>query len=296
MEPSRIGEGSVVSVQPAGSQQLGPDTWYVPGLTNSGYVDGLMIDTGPEPEVYDGVLVDTLAITHGHADHFSAGAAVRAAGARVVTSRDDARLIENPEVNIRGMFSWARPGDELVTKLFQGSPCPVDELTETWTDERARTVELPGHTLGHVGYLTADKILFSGDALYQERIWDKHRLPYAIDPALVASSLERIRTLDFEWLVPGHGAACSREEAERHIDHHLDRIREIEEFLVGALAVEHTTEEAVALVSAYRDLPDGPAVYWLAVTTVKGFLGELMNRGEVEFFVRDHAGWWRTIR
>ena len=38
-----------------------------------------------------------------------------------------------------------------------------------------------------------------------------------------------------------------------------------------------------------------PAQYWLAVTTVKGFLGDLIARGALEFFVRDHAGWWRTV-
>ena len=31
------------------------------------------------------------------------------------------------------------------------------------------------------------------------------------------------------------------------------------------------------------------------VATVKGYLGELLNRGQIEFFVRDHAGWWRTL-
>jgi len=194
------------------------------------------------------------------------------------------------------MFSWARPGDILVSKLFMGVPCPVDGLVETWEDRRAVPVALPGHTLGHTAYLTADRVLFTGDALYEEQIWAKHPLPYAIDPTMVASSLEHVRELDFDWLVPGHGVACTREEAERHIDHHLGQIRAIEEFIVGALSTERTTEEAIALVSENRGLSDNPAQYWLAVTTVKGFLGDLLGRGEIEFFVRDHTGWWRTPR
>lgn len=284
-----------MTARPTGSVHLAGDTWYLPGLTNSGFIAGLLVDTGPECDAYAGTKIDTLAITHGHADHFSAGAEVRRAnGARVVAARDDARMVENPEVNIRGMFSWARPGDLLVSKLFMGVPCPVDTLVETWEDPRARPVALPGHTLGHHGFLTSDGVLFTGDALYQEPIWDRHRLPYAIDPTMVADSLRSIRDLDFDWLVPGHGAACDRDEAEHHIEYHLGEIAQIEEFIVASLAQERTTEDAIAMVSEKRGLSDNPAQYWLAVTTVKGFLGDLLARGELEFFVREHAGWWRS--
>jgi len=279
---------------PAGATRIAGDTYCVPGLTNSGYLDGLVIDTGPEPEIYDGVRVDTLVVTHGHADHFAVGHALRAEGARVLAGRDDARLVENPEVNIRGMFSWAKPGDLLVTKLFQGMPCEIDGLLEHLDDPRATAHATPGHTLGHHSVLTADGVLFSGDALYQEPIWNKHRLPYAIDPSMVAESLRTLRALDFEWLVPGHGEPCDREAAESHIDCHLKRIAGIEAFIIDALASERTTEDAIALVSDVLGLPSSPATYWLAVTTVKGFLGDLLTRGEIDFFVRDHMGWWKT--
>jgi glyoxylase-like metal-dependent hydrolase (beta-lactamase superfamily II) len=280
---------------PNGATHISGSTFYVPGLTNSGFVDGLLIDTGPECDVYDQVPIDTLAITHGHADHFAVGADVRErTGARVIASRDDARLVENPEVNIRGMFSWARPGDQLVSKLFMGTPCPVDALAETWNDPRALAIPLPGHTLGHTGYLTADRVLFSGDALYQEQIWERHPLPYAIDPRMVSESLKHVLDLEFDWLVPGHGELCDRAAAERHIGFHLKQLSLIEDLILKALTTEQTTEDVIALVSEDRGLSDGPAQYWLAVTTVKGFLGDLLNRGLIEFFVRKHAGWWRA--
>jgi len=50
----------------------------------------------------------------------------------VVAPREEATLIENPEVNIRGMFSWAKPSDEMVTKLFRGEGCPVDGYLDEW--------------------------------------------------------------------------------------------------------------------------------------------------------------------
>jgi glyoxylase-like metal-dependent hydrolase (beta-lactamase superfamily II) len=283
-------------VGPPVAVHIAGDTHYIPGLTNSGYVRGLVIDTGPEESAYDGAEIDRLAITHGHADHFSCGAYLRKRGATVVAARDDAALVENPDINIRGMFSWAKPGDILVTKLFVGTPCPVDAEIEQWRDHRATPVSLPGHTLGHTAFLTNDRVLFTGDALYQEALWKRHPLPYSIDPDMVVTSLEKIRMLDFDWLVPGHGALSDRETAEKDIDFHLAQIRSVEELLLTELKKPHTTEEAIALVSERRGLSDNPAQYWLAVTTVKGYLGDLLGRGLLEFSVRNHAGVWEVAK
>lgn len=279
---------------PAAAIRIAGDTHYLPGLTNSGFIAGLVVDTGPEASVYDGVQIDVLAVTHGHTDHFSAGSVLRERGALVVAARDDASLVENPDINIRGMFSWARPSDKLVTKLFLGVPCEVDELVEEWSDDRAKPIALPGHTLGHTAFLSYDGVLFTGDALYEESLWQRHPLPYAIDPMLVARSLEQVREIEFDWLVPGHGELIDREQAMCDIDFHLTQIREVEQLLLTELVKPHTTEEAIALVSRRRGLSDNPAGYWLAVTTVKGYLGNLLERGLLEFAVVDHAGVWRT--
>jgi len=280
---------------PYNARHLAGDTYVVPGLTNSGFVDGLVIDTCEDEAPFAGVAVDRLVITHGHADHFAIGHVLREAGALVSVARDDASLVENPDINIRGMFSWAKPSDFLVTKLFRGAPCGVDDYLEDFDDSRATVIPLPGHTLGHSGFVSADGVLFTGDALYERDLWERHPLPYAIDPGLVASSLERIRATECTWVVPAHGRPVTREDAEEHIDFHLKQVRDIEALILDRLAAAHTTEQAIAMVSAERGLSENPASYWLAVTTVKGFLGELENRGQLEFFVRDHAGWWQTV-
>lgn len=279
---------------PYNATRIVGDTYVVPGLTNSGFVSGLAIDTCEDEAPYAGIPVDRLAITHGHADHFAIGHVLRDAGARVAVGRDDASLVRNPDINIRGMFSWAKPGDYLTTKLFRGEPCEVDEYIEEWSDPRATAIPLPGHTLGHHGFVSTDGVLFTGDALYLKDLWERHPLPYAIDPGEVLRSLERIRDVECAWIVPGHGHPVERGAAEEHIDYHIEQINSIMELLRTRLTEPHTTEQAIALVSAERGLRENPASYWLAVTTVKGFLGELLDRGEVEFSVCEHAGWWRS--
>jgi glyoxylase-like metal-dependent hydrolase (beta-lactamase superfamily II) len=268
-------------------------TLLFPDITNSGWVSGALVDTGPDAGVYADRPVMHVLITHGHADHFSAAADLRLAGARIVAPREEASLVENPEVNIRGMFSWARPSDEMVTKMFRGEGVKVDQFSDEWRGYGIEVVPLPGHTLGHCGYLTDDGVLFSGDALYERELWEKHPLPYAIDPGLVRSSLMTIDSLEFDWLVPGHGGApISKADAGGHITHHVARMDSVSAFLVDLLREPATTEEAIAAVSRHVGLAESPAQYWLAVTTVKGYLSDLVRQGLVTFSVREHAGLW----
>jgi hypothetical protein len=65
--------------------------------------------------------------------------------------------------------------------------------------------------------------------------------------------------------------------------------------LLAHLAEPLTTEQAIAALSRDAGLSDNAPEYWLAVTTVKAYLSDLVREGSAEFFVRDHAGWWRTV-
>ncbi len=274
---------------------LARDTYYFPGLTNSGFYKGRLIDTGPDEVVYTGLPVEEILITHGHADHFACAASMRRAGSRIIAPREEVALVENPEVNIRGMFSWAKPSDEMVTKLFRGEGCFVDGYLDEWSGPGIQVIPLSGHTLGHAGMLTADGVLFTGDALYIRELWQKHPLPYAIDVGLVKSSLELIQGLDFDWLVPAHGYPVDKTDSVLDIQHHVERIEAIEALVLRELKQPRTTEEIIARVSGLLNLKENPAQYWLSVTTVKGFLGCLLERQMIEFYVRDYAGYWRTI-
>jgi glyoxylase-like metal-dependent hydrolase (beta-lactamase superfamily II)/ferredoxin len=70
-------------------------------------------------------------------------------------------------------------------------------------------IPTPGHTAGHVAYLYRDRFLFTGDHLWGEpetsrlgasrrycwHSWSEQR-----------RSMERLRDVEFEWVLPGHGS------------------------------------------------------------------------------------------
>jgi hydroxyacylglutathione hydrolase len=89
--------------------------------------------------------ITDLLVTHHHADHVQGIPAVRAAF---------------PDVRVVGPVKEAARIGGLDVEVKEGDTIEVGEL-------RARVIETPGHTAGHIVYLFEDdQILFAGDTLF----------------------------------------------------------------------------------------------------------------------------------
>lgn len=98
-------------------------------------------------------------------------------------------------------------------------------------DDELTVVPVPGHTRGSIALLYREKFLFTGDHLWWDE--DDHRLDmgqgvcwYSWPEQL--RSLERLRELRFQWVMPGHGQrfrATSPEAMRAALDEVLERLR-----------------------------------------------------------------------
>ncbi|MGZ4942447.1 MAG: MBL fold metallo-hydrolase [Halobacteriota archaeon] len=270
------------------------DVRCILGHTNVGLYGSYLIDTSVIDVPLD---IAAILITHGHADHFTwAGTIQKRTGAVIIAPKEDAFLIENPEINVRGMFNWARPPVEMTTKFFLGDACAVDHYAEEYPFEQGvAPVHLPGHTMGHTGYL-CDGVLFTGDALYSKAIWERHKLPYSIDVELTRRSLKTIQHTTFDWLVPSHGTVMSKEESAEQIELHLTRLAEIDDMILRLLRTPQSTEDLIFLVLKDLGIEDNLAKYWLSVTTIKGHLSGLVSTYKVAYTITDHRVYWQLSR
>jgi glyoxylase-like metal-dependent hydrolase (beta-lactamase superfamily II) len=268
------------------------DVTCILGNTNVGLYEKHLIDTAA---IDTPLNLEAILITHGHADHFGwASTLQRRTGAIVVAPKEDAFLIEIPEVNVRGMFSWARPPIEMTTRFFLGEPCTVDRYAEDYPFEGTiAPLLLPGHTMGHTGYL-CDGVLFAGDALYSKAVWERHKLPYSIDVELTRRSLNAIENATFDWLVPGHGQVMSKDESAGEIALHLERLAEIDAIILRLLERPRSTEDLIYAVLKELNVQDNLAQYWLSVTTIKGHLSGLVSTYKVAYDITDHRVYWKV--
>jgi glyoxylase-like metal-dependent hydrolase (beta-lactamase superfamily II)/ferredoxin len=128
-----------------------------------------------------------------------------------------------------------RFGCERVMHAADAGALPVERrilgVDHVVLDEELTVVPVPGHTRGSIALLYRDKFLFTGDHLW----WDEEdeRLDmgrrvcwYSWTDQL--RSLERLRDLRFEWVLPGHGRrfrASSADAMRSALDETIARLK-----------------------------------------------------------------------
>ena len=101
--------------------------------------------------------------THGHMDHIAGNFDIETKlGVKSYLHKDDEILLKyfKQSLAVMGMADYNPPSD---IELFEGEP------TFHLNNIEIKTIHIPGHTKGSVGYLIDDK-LFVGDTLFKECI------------------------------------------------------------------------------------------------------------------------------
>jgi glyoxylase-like metal-dependent hydrolase (beta-lactamase superfamily II) len=259
-----------------------------------------------------------LVVTHAHIDHFGiAGEVVRRSGGELwmheATELDLAKYADPEEAVDRrtlmladhglygpeltesseGLLDWlpVMPSIGRPTRLLTGGE-RFAVGGRTW-----EVVHTPGHSFGHVCLWSAqDRMLCSGDHLLQvvsppvtfERGFERDPMGSYLD------SLERVRALEPELVLPGHGPPF-RDGARRATAiadgkrRRLEQVRELVE--TRPRTVTEITEELfrTALTGAQRHFAMAEIIAYLAFHEVRGVL-ERVRRPDGVFLWRVAAG------
>jgi glyoxylase-like metal-dependent hydrolase (beta-lactamase superfamily II) len=241
------------------------------GDPNSGVVIGpdgaMVIDTTATPAMAQALIrhirevtdqpIKYVVLTHYHAVRVLGASAYRAEGAQeIIASRGTWELIR--ERGAQDMQSEI----ERFPRLFQSAetipgltwPTMVfeDRLT-LWLGDLEVQVFHPGagHTRGDtVVWLPQERVLFSGDLVEHEAA------AYTGDAHLATwpCTLERLRALAAERLVPGRGPALlSRQEAEQAIDYTRDFVTTLYAAAQESVAAGHSLKQAFAHARSKMD-------------------------------------------
>lgn len=108
-----------------------------------------------------------------------------------------------------------------------------------------------GHTEdSSIAYMASSKVLFAGDLIFQGRYpfmrhGNCHRW---------ISALKKIRSLDFEVLVPGHGYLSDKDEIERHMKYFENLLENCKRFIQENLPIDEIVKQKEFIKFARRNV------------------------------------------
>ncbi len=177
-----------------------------PGLKR--YVPALLISAKQ-----DGISEDDISLvinTHAHPDHLDGNAHFLERNIKVALSEEEAKFLRATGKEFFSMFGLAQPAGQIDISLQEGV-FTIDDL-------ELEILLTPGHSPGSICvYWPEKKALISGDVIFAESV-GRTDFPGG-SSELLKQSIERLATLDVEYLLPGHNEIVTgKNEVRRNFE------------------------------------------------------------------------------
>ena len=203
--------------------QLSERVYYLPGGVNTAVVrvaDGgaVLVDTGQDKDygrklrkACEELGVKPVAIinTHAHADHYGGNDyLLRQFDVPVYALPTEASLMQSPYLEPVYLFGGAKPPKELLSKWLLAKPSRVDHILEEGSLELSGAtfdiLDTSGHAHRQIS-LVVDGVLLAADALFGASVLQTYPLPFGQDVERQITSAEKLKSVDIETVLPGHG-------------------------------------------------------------------------------------------
>lgn len=167
-----------------------------------------------------------LILTHKDTDHCFGMNEMKKHGATVIAHEHTAEIIveeSNLSNNRIAKMIKRTYTQEVLGKAVLSRPDQiVTQDTILDLGEEIHLLSVPGHTPGDIAvYHPRSKILFAGDAILEGM--DPYVRPDSISIKTWIKNLERLKKLDIEWILPGHGALSKSDIIDSNISFLLNK-------------------------------------------------------------------------
>lgn len=279
-------------------------SYYIKGGTNSGvyifkdkYV--LIIDPGLSNsrahrliKLFDskGLRVKYILNTHEHSDHYGASKVLldHYTGAKAISSQDAKTFIDNPY--LFSTYVYGGRSNKLLDDYFKNreNNFTIDEVVcegETkLNNEKFEIIDLKGHSIGCIGVLTEDKVLYLGDSLFNESILEKYNFPFLFDISEQLNTLDKIKEIDFDFCIMGHSKALlDKEESVKLVEINKEVIHKYLNQIREFLTTPYTREDLLKDIIEYNELKLNYKEYYFSNSTLSSMISYLVEGGEIDY-------------
>lgn len=285
------------------------NTYYIKGGTNTGiykFKDGsvLLIDPGllgMRPKKIINLLEENnlklkyIINTHEHGDHFEGGIVLLESNPDIkVFSSEEAKVfIENP--NFAADYSMGGKANEFLNlKLFneKNKRIKVDEVIKEGSlelnGEQFEIIKLSGHTEGSIGILTSDKVLFVGDLFVASSMLSKFNLLLLYNVKEYLNSIGKIKDIDFEYMVIGHGKEIiSKKAIDEVVKNHKESVFKYINQVMELLEDRITMDNILKNILNNNDLSCNYKEYHYYRSTIVSIMSYLIDLKKVDYEIKN---------
>lgn len=237
----------------------------------------------------------TVLLTHSHSDHSNNACHLPATSVRA----PHAEIPALHHVPLRTALTFGLPLEQGDVLMLHPQPALCAQPLDT-PPAGITPVPLPGHTMGHHGYLLEDGVFYAGDSLFGDQVIYRYGVPYHLDTFRALETLEdTLAKLADEGhlIVPSHGPPSQGEEVQSLIELNAQRLRDTIDAVRRLIAREPLTlSEIVAGLHKTFSVEPTPTSLLLIETGARGVIAGLYTRGEAEPTVAGGLLKWRLTR
>ena len=290
-------------------QRVFGNTYFIKGGTNTGVYlfenkNALLIDPGlsglrPKNMINmfenEKIIPKYIINTHEHEDHVAACGQIKHSYPKVeIIASENAKIfIERPEL-FSDFILGGKHNKFLTAKLFHRNvekiyvDTIVDEGTLNKNNTNFEIINLKGHTLASIGILTKDGVLFAGDLLVGEEVLNKYDFLFLQDVEEYLKSLDKIQSLDFNYLVLAHGRkVLDKDSTMLLINKHRQAIYKYLNQIKENLKVPMNIDALLKKIIKENELTYNYKEYYFFRTSLVSFISYLADLDKINYKLED---------
>ncbi len=229
-----------------------------------------------------GWVVGAIFNTHAHADHCGGNQYIQTKSrCQILASSIEAAFINNPILTPYSLYS-SFPIKLLTSKFLMPAPSQVSRIIGPGVQDingiELEILDLAGHSLGQMGIITPDGILFVGDSLIAQTELELNPVLYVSDLGKQFKALDMLRTKSHLSFYLSHGGDI--ENILGSIDLNYGVLNDILHMLEDILRKPCSREEIIREVIARKGLQINRNHYFRLGASISAFLSYLCNEGQ----------------
>ena len=283
------------------------NTYYIKGGTNTGIIkldenNVLVIDPGlggMRPEkimdliATNNMRVKYIIITHEHEDHYEGCNMMKKIDneIQILSYKESKLYIDYPHKFAESILG-GRSNKFLNTGVSEekNNTTQIDTILAegnvVLNNKNFEIIKLRGHSEGSIGILTEDKIFFVGDLFIGNNLIDKFELLLMNDVKSYLKSIEKIRKIDFEYMVLGHGKEIySKKDSEILIKRHNDAINKYIKQVKELLQYPTTISNILKNIINNNNLSCDYMEYYFFRSSIMAIISYLCDLDEVTYTI-----------